>query len=241
MHIEHLPTTPGAIIGYRKNGTPIRLIAGGSEGDGGGDGGEGSTGDGGAQGGENTGGDGGQNPPGDGGENNGQGGEGEGDVSALPGWAQKLIRDTRGEAANHRTKAKESETKHQGTLDAIAKALGLKDDDKPTDPVKLAEELASERAGGQEARVELAVFKAASKHGANAEKLLDSRAFADKLKGVDPGDSKKVGELIKKAVEDNPAYRAVTAPPASGAPMGGSPPGNKPKTIEAAVAARYKK
>jgi hypothetical protein len=29
MHAHHTSTTPGAIIGYRRNGTPIRLIAGG--------------------------------------------------------------------------------------------------------------------------------------------------------------------------------------------------------------------
>jgi hypothetical protein len=36
--LDHeLPTTPGVIIGYGKNGTPIRLIAGGApEGDDGG-------------------------------------------------------------------------------------------------------------------------------------------------------------------------------------------------------------
>src|SRR6266705_3404735 len=52
MHTINLPVTPGAIIGYRRNGIPIRLIAGGSgEGDEGGadngqqeDAGGGSTG-----------------------------------------------------------------------------------------------------------------------------------------------------------------------------------------------------
>ncbi|WP_242908677.1 hypothetical protein [Actinomadura terrae] len=179
-----------------------------------------------------------ETPPDSGTRNDGQGDDG--DVSSLPAWAQKLIRDTRSEAAGHRTKAKDAETKHQGALDAIAKALGIKDNDQPADPDKLAEQLAAAQTDGNEARIELAVFKAAGKHGANAEKLLDSRAFAEKLKGVDPGDSKKLGELIKKAVEDNPGYRATTAPPASGAPMGGTPPDKKPKTLSAAVAARYK-
>lgn len=240
-----LPAAPGAIIGYRRNGLPIYLIAGGS-GEGG-DAGGSTGGDGGNPGGEGTGtgegqgGDGGQNPPGDGQPQNGTGGDGEGDVSSLPAWAQKLIKDTRGEAANHRTKAKESETKHAGTLDAIAKALGLKGDDKPADAEQLAEQLATERTGGQQARTELAVFKAAGKHGADPEKLLDSRAFADRLKGVDPTDTKKIGDLIKKAVEDNPSYKTAAPPPASGAPMGGNPPPGKPKTLAAAVDARYKK
>jgi hypothetical protein len=29
MHSGIWPTVPGAILGYRKNGTPVRLIAGG--------------------------------------------------------------------------------------------------------------------------------------------------------------------------------------------------------------------
>ena len=246
MHTE-LPTTPGALLGYRRDGRPIYLLAGGNGegGDGGGTGtGDGTGSDTGTgQDGDNAqGSDGGQAPP-----NNDQGSDGggqdgaDGDVSSLPPWAQKLIRDTRGEAANHRTKAKDAETKHAGTLDAIAKALGLKGDDKPTDPAKLAEDLATEREQGQQARTELAVFRAAGKHGADPDKLLDSRAFAAKLAKVDPTDSKKINDLIKAAVEDNPSYKTAAPPPASGAPMGGKPPGKKPSSIEAAVAARYKK
>lgn len=162
------------------------------------------------------------------------------DISSLPEWAQKLIRDTRSEAAGNRTKAKDAESRYASTLDAIAKALGVKDD-KPTDPAKLAEELAAERDQGQQARTELAVFRAASRHGADPDKLLDSRKFTDRLKGVDPSDSTKISELIKKAVEENPSYRAAQAPPASGAPMGGKPPSSKPRSLEAAVAARYRK
>lgn len=240
MHKNDLPTTPGAIIGYRKNGTPIRLLAGGSEGDG--DGGEGGTGDGGAQGGDNTGDNGGQTPPNDGGDN-GQNG-GEGDVSSLPDWAQKAIRDARADAGKARTnaKAQAADQARQDLAQQIGKALGLvKDGDAAPDPAKLAEQLAGAQTEGQQARTELAVFRAAAKHGADPEKLLDSRSFADRLKGLDPGDSKRIGDLIKKAVEDNPSYRATTAPPASGAPMGGSPSGNKPKNMADAIAARYKK
>lgn len=246
-----LPTAPGAIIGYRKNGLPIRLLAGGSGdgGDGGGTGGDGGnpgsndgTGD--SQG---QGGDGGQNPPNDGQgqpQNGGTGGDGEGDISSLPDWAQKAIRDARADAGKARTnaKAQAADQARQDLAQQIGKALGLiKDGDAAPDPAKLAEQLAGAQAEGQQARTELAVFRAAAKHGADPEKLLDSRKFADKLKNVDPSDSKKISDLIKAAVEDNPTYRATQAPPASGAPMGGKPPATKPKTLAAAVDARYKK
>lgn len=243
-----LLTAPGAIIGYRKNGSPIRLIAGGSGegGDGGGStGGDGGNpGDGGTGTDPGQGGDGGQNPPGtDPGNDSGQTG-GEGDVSSLPDWAQKAIRDARADAGKARTnaKAQAADQARQDLAQQIGKALGLvKDGDAAPDPAKLAEQLAGAQTEGQQARTELAVFKAAGKHGADPEKLLDSRAFADRLKDVDPTDGKKISDLIKKAVEDNPSYRAAAPPPASGAPMGGNPPGTKPKTLAAAVDARYKK
>ena len=53
MHELDLPVTPGAVIGYRRNGTPIRLIAGGS-GDNGAGAGDGQGGTGAADGGPGT-------------------------------------------------------------------------------------------------------------------------------------------------------------------------------------------
>jgi hypothetical protein len=44
--MHDLPTTPGAFLGYRKDGRPFYLIAGGDGTDGGGSG-DGGTGDGG--------------------------------------------------------------------------------------------------------------------------------------------------------------------------------------------------
>lgn len=233
-----LPTAPGAIIGYRKNGLPIRLLAGGSGdgGDGGGTGGDG--GNPGSNDGTGTGD--GQGQP----QNGGTGGDGEGDISSLPDWAQKALRNARADAGKARTnaKAQAADQARQDLAQQIGKALGLvKDGDAAPDPAKLAEQLAGAQTEGQQARTELAVFRAAAKHGADPEKLLDSRKFADQLKDVDPTDGKKISDLIKKAVEDNPSYRAAAPPPASGAPMGGNPLNTKPKTLAAAVDARYKK
>ncbi|GAA4059793.1 hypothetical protein [Actinomadura miaoliensis] len=244
-----LPTTPGAIIGYRKNGTPIRLIAGGNgEGGTGGDGSgapagqpAGTGADSGQTGAQPS--DPGQGPDGTAAGNDGQPGA-DGDISSLPEWAQKAIRDARAEAAKSRTTAKQTaaEQARQDLAQQIGKALGLvKDGDKAPDPAQLAQELAASQDEGRQARVELAVYKAAAKAGADPEALLDSRAFLAQIKDVDPGDAKKISDLIKKAVESNPKVRAVQAPPASGAPMGGQPPTSKPKSLEAAIAARYRK
>ena len=148
------------------------------------------------------------------------------DVGSLPEWAQKLIRDTRQEAATHRTKANEISTKHQEALDAIAAALGLKGDD---DPATAAKTAAEERdAARQEARatkIENAVLRIAAKHGANPEALTDSRSFMKQLEAIDPAAedfAAQVDAAVKKAVEANPSLKGASPAPArSGGPVGG--------------------
>ncbi|MGR6921143.1 hypothetical protein ACU635_43465 [[Actinomadura] parvosata] len=133
MFDHMLPTTPGAIIGYRTSGAPIRLIAGGS---GEGDGSGGNGGD--AAGGSQTGGEG---QPQDGGAQQGGGTPAAGvtqpdrsswidpnepinpdaiKVDQLPAWGQKLFRDLRKEAADYRSKLADA----QKAADEAAKAKG---------------------------------------------------------------------------------------------------------------------
>ncbi|WP_431928535.1 hypothetical protein [Nonomuraea jabiensis] len=115
-----LPTTPGAIIGYRKSGQPIRLIAGGAP-----------EGEGQQQGNPQSGGpEAGVTPPTQ--ETPPapdplaavrQEEEVNPDalkVDQLPPWAQKLIRETRNEAAEFRNQLREA----QKTADEAAKAKG---------------------------------------------------------------------------------------------------------------------
>lgn len=193
------------------------------------------------------------------------------DVSQLPDWAQKLIADTRKEAADHRVKLRDAETaanaaktaadeaatKQQAMLDTIAKGLGLKPDDTPPDPKALADQLAAAKAETdarmaekREADVMLAVYRSAGRHDADADALLDSRAFQQAVKDLDPSSADfadRIGEAITKAVENNPRYKATPATPApkpkpeptvpkSGAPMNGAPGGNRQWT-DADVAA----
>jgi hypothetical protein len=53
------------------------------------------------------------------------------DVSALPDWAQKLIKDTRGEAASNRTAKTQAEKDKADMLSKIGQALGLTKDERP--------------------------------------------------------------------------------------------------------------
>jgi hypothetical protein len=155
------------------------------------------------------------------------------DVASLPEWAQKQIKSLRTEAAGNRTKATTAEQTHQQTLEAIAKALGLKQDE-PPDPARLAEELGNERSSKRAALVELAVFRGAAKHGADADALADSRAFMQQLDQLDPSAedfATKLGEAIKKAVQANPKLKA--AGPAPAQQSGGDFSGGTGDTSEA--------
>lgn len=212
---------------------------------------------------EGDGGDGGAGDSGGDGDAGDQGGAGDGDagddskktsddaktaagkVEDLPDWAQKLIKDTRGEAAEHRTKATAAEKKLTEQLDGIAKALGLKEDEK-TDPAKLASELSKAQDQARQTAVELAVYRNAGKHQGDPDALLDSRGFLAKLTDLDPTDAKfaaKVETAIKDAVKDNPKLKAVQATGSSSADhgAGGSGEGSKrtPKSLADAVGGHY--
>jgi hypothetical protein len=150
-------------------------------------------------------------------------------VDALPAFAQKMIHDLRSEAAANRTKVTSVEQAQQETMDKLAKALGLKGDD---DPAKAAQTAAEERdaakAVARNLAVENAVMRAASRSGANADALTDSRAFMRALDGIDPAADDFATQLdaaIAKAVEANPSLKAqgvpVAAPARSGGPVGG--------------------
>lgn len=226
------PATPGAIIGIRKTGRPIRLIAGGSE-----------------------------TPPeapapaadpaqpaapaaapepapaqpaGDpaappAADPAAQPAADPGSVDQLPAWAQKTLADTRREAAAARTRAKEltdaqaaRDAQHAEQMAGIARALGLAPEE--TTPEQLTAQRDQARADAATAaaatratQVELAVFRAAHLAGVNASALLDSRTFVATLDGLDPAGTdfgQLVAEKITSAVETNPAWRAQSPVPA---------------------------
>jgi hypothetical protein len=251
MQHLNLPVTPGAIIGYRKNGTPIRLIAGGSgEGDEGGsttEGQEGGTGDSGSDGGQAD--DAGSQDPA------GNAGTGQDDAAGADGdKTAKTIAAIRSDFKDERSKRQAAEKRLgeiQAALDAdkaerakrdkaLAVALGLAPEDGPPDPVKLAEELERTRAQHQaelsqrdaasrQQAVELAVLRTAGSHGGNGDALLDSRSFMAKVNGLDPSAddfAEQLGDAIKGAVESSPQYKAA-APAPSGSSNGTSGNGER--------------
>lgn len=166
------------------------------------------------------------------------------DVASLPAWAQKLIKDTRTDAASNRARANQLEKASQAQLDAIAQAAGLKPAD--ADPAKLAEELAKTQAKARDSAVHLAVYRTAGKHQADPDALLDSRSFLTAVAELDPSAADfaaKVETAVKDAVKTNPKLKAQAAVSRSGGdgPPGGS--GNakqRPAGLGAAITAHYK-
>lgn len=168
---------------------------------------------------------------------------------------EAYVKKLRDEAATHRVKSKElegklseTEQRQQSQLDAIAKALGLKEDDGPPDPEKLTKQLtetAQERDATQAElrtlRVERAAERAAREHGADVDTLLDSRAFAKKLGDLDPTDSgfsEAVSDLVKTTVDANPKYKAAQAATSSSADFSSGPGEQRKRTNSLHAAAR---
>lgn len=199
-------------------------------------------------------------------------------VEELPDWAQKMIADTRKGEAAQRVKLRETETSmtaaqeaaakaetdRQATLDAIAKALGLKPEDTPPDPAQLAEQLAAAQAAADKAKtegqetaaqeaaarrqveVQLAVYRNAGKHGGDSDALLDSATFLNAVADLDPKASDfaaLLGTAITTAIEANPRLKAEAPKPSPGRSSTADPTPSpaKPRatSLTAAVAKAY--
>jgi hypothetical protein len=127
---------------------------------------------------------------------------------------QKIITDLRKEDGDERVAKK--------TLDAIQKALNpdAKGDEKPTAEA-LTKALTERDADAKQAKTELAVYKTPGASGADAEALLDSRAFLAKIADLDPTDTKAITKAIEDAVKDNPKLKLVRAASSSSSDFSG--------------------
>lgn len=147
----------------------------------------------------------------------------DGDINALPDWARKQIGDLRKEAADRRTKANEAESTKAALLKAIGGALGLDTGEAP-DPAALTDQLNATQAEARQAKVEVAALRAAAKLGADADALLDSRAFITKVAGLDPAADDFATALeaaVTEAIAANPKLKAGQAPAKGGADFAG--------------------
>ncbi|MEV2203743.1 hypothetical protein AB0E11_27805 [Streptomyces fradiae] len=142
------------------------------------------------------------------------------DVASLPEWAQKLIRDTRAEAADYRTRYQQAAQPQQPTAPAPPVA------DVPEGAVerlpKWAQQAITDNAAAARlAAVQAAVIQAAPTAGADVARLLDSASFTAAVAQIDPSDTAAVTEAIKSAVTAQPWLAAApSGPPRSGADFG---------------------
>ena len=147
------------------------------------------------------------------------------DPKAAQAEIERLRRENGSDRVNAKAQAAEDAKKEMAKT--IAKALGLVDDDS-TDPAKLTEKLTASNTAAQQARVELAVFRAASAVNGDPAALLDSTSFLKSLEGIDPSDTAAVQAAIETAVAANSRLGATSDPrtpapnPAQGASANGS-------------------
>ncbi|MFE0808207.1 hypothetical protein ACFW34_12075 [Streptomyces sp. NPDC058848] len=162
---------------------------------------------------------------------------------------RKELRQANADAAKARTTAKKNaaEEAKAELVQQMGKALGLVKDDKDEapDPAKLTAEIERTQKAHRETAIELAVFRSAGKHGADASALTDSRSFLKSIADLDPSDEgfdKAVSAAIKAAVADNPKLKAASQAPArtSGDFSGSSEKPVDKNSIEAQREARRK-
>lgn len=153
----------------------------------------------------------------------------EGSADGGKTFSPEYVKKLRDEAASYRTRieaeAKAAAEKAEKDLtQRFGKALGfIKDDEQPDPTALLAQAQAEKDAAAAEAKqtkVELAVFRAASKHSANVEALSDSLTFQKKAQALDPTAddfASQVDALIAETVTSNPAkYKAVQVAASTG-------------------------
>jgi hypothetical protein len=158
-----------------------------------------------------------------------------------PAKAKAEIERLRAENGKDRTtaKTKAAEDARNELTQTLGKALGLiKDEGEKPDPAKLTQQITETAAAAKQAQTELAVYKAAGKSGADADALLDSRAFLAKIADLDPSKTADIEKAIKEAVTSNPKLKTVQVAGASGADFsGGSGESAKqPTSLEDAIA-----
>jgi hypothetical protein len=177
------------------------------------------------------------------------------DVSALPDWAQKLIKDARADAGKARTSAKQqaAEEARNQLMAEISKTLGLDTDGEPTvdDLRAQLEELQTEKAELEAAQTESAyrdaVRSAANGLSADAEALLDSAGFRNAVQDEldDDFTDEQLATAVKKVAAEyakQPRFQKSAAPARSGGEItGGPPPATKQraKSLNEAVRRQY--
>lgn len=159
-----------------------------------------------------------------------------------PAAARAEIEKLRKENASTRVNAKQTaaeEARNQLTQE-FGKILGLVKDDDPVTPEHLSQQLTEAQTTAANTARELAIFKAAADAKADANALLDSRAFLNKVAAIDPTDTAALAAAISEATTSNPRFKVTQAAPVGGADLtGGSGPARTYTRAQIADSAFY--
>jgi hypothetical protein len=136
-----------------------------------------------------------------------------------PAAARAEIEKLRKQNGDERINAKQAAAEE--ARQEILQKLGLVKGDEKPDADALAKEIATARQEAADRARELAIYKAASAHGADPARLLDSNSFMTSVKGLDPADGDAVANAIKAAVTANQSLKAARAAGASGVELSG--------------------
>lgn len=139
-------------------------------------------------------------------------------VDSLPEWAQREIRKARKEAGDYRTAKNDAERSLAELREQTAVALGLKQPAAPVDPA-----LTAAQQQARQASIDLAVLRAASTEGVNADRLLDSARFLENARALDHTASdfpQQIRAAIAAAVAADPALKTARAAGSSGPDLG---------------------
>lgn len=178
--------------------------------------------------------------------------EGDQKVEDLPEWAQKLIRDTRADAAARRANAENAAKAERDQLvQTLGKALGfVKDEDAAkVNEQELTSKLTEAQQTARDNAANLVVWQNATALGVDPAALTDSRSFAAAIAKLDPTDPKFVDDVkaaAKASLQANPKLAAAPGAPRRagvGLPGGAGDAGKGRASIslEDAVAAAYAK
>lgn len=181
------------------------------------------------------------------------------DVSSLPDWAQKALKDARADAAKARTGAKQqaADDAVKKVMGDIAKALGMSPDGELT-PDQLNEQyqqqieerdarIAELEANQTEAMFQGYIRDAAKGLALDASMLAGWQNFRDEVEAelddeFTDDDLKAAVEKVAKTYQGRPQFAANgTAPPRSGAPMPGAPTQQpkRPRSLTEALGRAY--
>ncbi|MFI6168834.1 hypothetical protein ACIBCN_18785 [Nocardia sp. NPDC051052] len=166
---------------------------------------------------------------------------------------QQAITDS--EAAARQAAEDAASAVREELAQSLGKALGLVGDEVPPDPQVLleqasvkaqeAQQLSEKHANdARQAKVELALYRAADAAGADASALLDSRSFLSDVAELDPTAKDFAAQVIaaiEKAIEANPRMKRAAAPLSrSGGDLSAGPAGANPITDDTSVDALRK-